>query len=150
MIGYLFGEFGRNLGDDLPVHGHWFRVWGMGIGVCTGGPDVIRKEAWPFCRISSGVRLWWELKEPQGPKGLGFGVSASWDPSPCTLVIFPQPQTANPRPQVPRGASAAWPSFRVQAELHPATVCPAAASFDDVDACAQRGRCRLVTEGSHC
>jgi hypothetical protein len=22
-----------------------------------GGPDVIRKEAWPFCRPSSGVRL---------------------------------------------------------------------------------------------
>jgi hypothetical protein len=30
---------------------------------------VIRKEAWPFCRISSGVRLWWELKEPTGPNG---------------------------------------------------------------------------------
>jgi len=37
--------------------------------LCTGGLDVIRKEAWPFYRTSSGVRLWWELKEPKGPKG---------------------------------------------------------------------------------
>ena len=48
---------------------------------------VIRKEAGLFCRISSSVRLWWEFKEPTGPKGrlparppivmvagLGFGV----------------------------------------------------------------------------
>ena len=33
------------------------------------GPDVIRKEAWPFYRTSSGVRLCWELEEPKGPKG---------------------------------------------------------------------------------
>eukprot|EP00290_Baffinella_frigidus_P009428 CAMPEP_0180138880 /NCGR_PEP_ID=MMETSP0986-20121125/13179_1 /TAXON_ID=697907 /ORGANISM="non described non described, Strain CCMP2293" /LENGTH=98 /DNA_ID=CAMNT_0022080833 /DNA_START=132 /DNA_END=428 /DNA_ORIENTATION=+ len=32
-----------------------------------GGPDLIRKEAWPFCRITSGVRLCWELEEPKGP-----------------------------------------------------------------------------------
>ena len=31
--------------------------------------DVIRKEAWPFYRTSSGVRLCWELEEPKGPKG---------------------------------------------------------------------------------
>ena len=35
----------------------------------TGGPDVIRKEAWPFYRTLSGVRLWWELDESKGPKG---------------------------------------------------------------------------------
>ena len=34
----------------------------------AGGLDVIRKEAWPFYRTSSGVRLCWELKEPKGPK----------------------------------------------------------------------------------
>ena len=28
-----------------------------------------RKEAWPFCRTISGVRLCWELEEPKGPKG---------------------------------------------------------------------------------
>ncbi|KAJ1470058.1 hypothetical protein T484DRAFT_2107655 [Baffinella frigidus] len=29
------------------------------------------KEAWPFYRTSSGLRLWWELEEPKkGPKGL--------------------------------------------------------------------------------
>jgi hypothetical protein len=53
---------------------------------CTGGADVIRKEAWPSCRISSGVRLCWELEEPKGPKGgvegsgfkgLGFRVQGS-------------------------------------------------------------------------
>ena len=38
--------------------------------LCTGGLDVIRKEAWSFYRTSSGVRLCWELEEPEGPKGL--------------------------------------------------------------------------------
>ena len=37
--------------------------------LCTGGPDVIRKEAWPFDRTISGVRLWWELEEPEGLPG---------------------------------------------------------------------------------
>ena len=36
--------------------------------VCTGGLDVIRKEAWPFYRTISGVRLHWVLEEPKGPK----------------------------------------------------------------------------------
>jgi len=27
------------------------------------------KEAWLFCRTSSGVRLCWELAEPKGPEG---------------------------------------------------------------------------------
>ena len=35
----------------------------------SGLNDVIRKEAWLFCRTSSGVRLCWELEEPKGPKG---------------------------------------------------------------------------------
>ena len=39
--------------------------------LCTGGPDVIRKEAWPFYRTISDVRLCWELEEPKGPKGGG-------------------------------------------------------------------------------
>jgi len=30
---------------------------------------VIRKEARPFYRTISGVRLCWELEEPKGPKG---------------------------------------------------------------------------------
>ena len=33
-----------------------------------GGLDVIRKEAWPFYRTISGVRLYWVLEAPQGPK----------------------------------------------------------------------------------
>ena len=35
-----------------------------------GALDVIRKEAWPFYRTSSGVRLCWELEEPKGPNGM--------------------------------------------------------------------------------
>ena len=34
-----------------------------------GGLNVIRKEAWLFCKTSSGVRLYWELEEPEGPNG---------------------------------------------------------------------------------
>ena len=42
---------------------------GSAATLCTGGGlDVIRKEAWLSYRISSGVRLCWELEEPQGPK----------------------------------------------------------------------------------
>ena len=37
--------------------------------LCTGGPGVIRKEAWSFYRTISGVRLCWQLEEPEGPKG---------------------------------------------------------------------------------
>ena len=35
---------------------------------------MIRKEAWLFGRTSSGVRLYWELEESEGPKG-GMGES---------------------------------------------------------------------------
>jgi len=35
----------------------------------TGGPDVIRKEAWPFYRTISGVRPCWELEQPKRPEG---------------------------------------------------------------------------------
>ena len=34
----------------------------------TGGLDVIRKEARPLYRTSSGFRLCWELEKPKGPK----------------------------------------------------------------------------------
>ena len=36
--------------------------------LCTGGLDVIRKEAWFFYRTIFGVRLCWELEEPKRPK----------------------------------------------------------------------------------
>ena len=39
--------------------------------LCTGKLDVIRKEAWLFCRTSSSVRLYWEHEEPKGYKGPG-------------------------------------------------------------------------------
>ena len=35
-----------------------------------GAYHVIRKEAELLYRTSSSVRLWWEFKEPKGPKGL--------------------------------------------------------------------------------
>jgi hypothetical protein len=35
--------------------------------LCTGGLDVIRKEAWPFYKTSTGVRLCWELEEAKEP-----------------------------------------------------------------------------------
>ena len=38
----------------------------------TGGRAVIRKEASPFYRTSSGVCLCWELEEPEGPAGRGL------------------------------------------------------------------------------
>jgi len=53
---------------------HWVRALDPGVvrmileEVCTVGLDVIRKEAWPFYRTISGVRLCWELEEPKGPK----------------------------------------------------------------------------------
>ena len=37
--------------------------------LCTWGLVVIRKEAWPFYKTISGVRLYWVLEEPKGPKG---------------------------------------------------------------------------------
>ena len=48
--------------------------------LCTGGLDVIRKEAWSFYRTSSGVRLCWELEEPKGPKG-PKGLTTYWSES---------------------------------------------------------------------
>ena len=33
--------------------------------------DVIRKEAWSFYRIISGVHLCWELEKPKRPQGGG-------------------------------------------------------------------------------
>ena len=44
-------------------------TWTASSVLCIGGPDVIRKEAWSFYRTISGVRLCWELEEPEGPKG---------------------------------------------------------------------------------
>ena len=37
--------------------------------LCTGRLDVIRKEAWPFFRAISGVRLYRVLEESKAPKG---------------------------------------------------------------------------------
>ena len=47
-----------------------------GLKFCTGGPDVIQKQAWPFYRTISGARLCWELEESKGPKRLKLGAPA--------------------------------------------------------------------------
>ena len=49
--------------------GWGYPLAGSAAILCTRGLDVIRKEAWPFYRTIFGVRLCWELEEPQGPKG---------------------------------------------------------------------------------
>ena len=64
--------------------------------LCTGGPDVIRAEAWSLYRTISGVRLCWELEEPKGPtrlspvhEGMYRGASLIRNPHPplgSTLV----------------------------------------------------------------
>jgi len=38
--------------------------------LCTGGLDLIRKEALSFYRTSSGVCLSWVLEESKGPEGI--------------------------------------------------------------------------------
>ena len=40
--------------------------------------DVIRKQAWPFYRTISGVRLCWELEEPEGPKDSNLVAVLTW------------------------------------------------------------------------
>ena len=47
---------------------------------------MIRKEAWPFYRTSSGVRLCWELEEPKGPKGFGAQPKSLQLRERCALV----------------------------------------------------------------
>ena len=55
-------------GPTQPISQLWeARYKDAGAILCAGGADVIRKEAWPFYRTSSGV-LCCELEEPKGPK----------------------------------------------------------------------------------
>ena len=37
---------------------------------------MLKKKAKPSCRISSSVRLCWELEEPKGPNGRMEGIEA--------------------------------------------------------------------------
>ncbi|KAJ1468968.1 hypothetical protein T484DRAFT_2210833 [Baffinella frigidus] len=55
----VLGGGGRFLMSEVPLY--------------RGGLDVIRKEAWPLYRTSSGVRVCWELEEPRGPTGTPLG-----------------------------------------------------------------------------
>ena len=60
------GSWGmRFLVSEVPLQLFRGRSWQKRRG---GGADVIRKEAWPFYRTISGVRLCWELEEPKGPE----------------------------------------------------------------------------------
>ena len=68
-----------------------YRLAGSAAILRTGGLDVIRKEAWPFYRTSSGVHLCWQLEEPKGPKRKGGLGRAVWrepgSPSVTYLVM---------------------------------------------------------------
>ena len=48
-----------------PIEG---TLWPVAALLCAGGPDVIRKDAWPFYGTIFGVRLSWMLEESKGPK----------------------------------------------------------------------------------
>ena len=51
------------------------------------------KKAEPFCRISSSVRLCWELEEPKGPKGSSTASPAAWRALPAEPPLRPPLQT---------------------------------------------------------
>ena len=51
---------------------------GSAVILCTGGLDVIRKEACFAYRTISVVRLCWELEEPKGPEGVQKASLADW------------------------------------------------------------------------
>ena len=57
--------------------GAYSRPTCAGTNTWLGGLNVIRKEAWPFYRTSSGVRLCCELEEPKGPKGVRLKLTCS-------------------------------------------------------------------------
>ena len=59
-------------GQFLPRYSFATKFGGKGLGTSEiGGLDVIRKEAWPFYRTISDVRLYWVLEEPKGPREVG-------------------------------------------------------------------------------
>ena len=59
---------------------------------------MIRKEAWPFYRTISGVRLCWELEEPKEPGGWTHGFqnrpfsSLEWNASREIGILLPNKQ----------------------------------------------------------
>ena len=63
----LFGQKGLT---HMPDWGYLFSRF-LPRSSAPGGLNVIPKEAWLSCRSSSGVRLCWELEEPNGPKKKG-------------------------------------------------------------------------------
>ena len=69
MVEYVRDEPGEEVGRNVRA---------LAI-FCTGGPDVIPKEAWPFYRKMSGFRLCWELEEPKGLTGRVLRGRPYWD-----------------------------------------------------------------------
>jgi hypothetical protein len=57
---------------------------------------VIRKEAWPFYRTTSGVRLCWELEEPEVPKGPSVQCSGGSLHRIFLTLFVPQPSALAP------------------------------------------------------
>ena len=61
----------------------------------AGKLDVIQKGAWPFYRTISGVRLYWELEEPKGPKGQDVSAVVAWSVlAPRFHIYAPEPVTS--------------------------------------------------------
>ena len=54
---------------EVPLYKGCHSLCSLRSFTTKGFLDVIQKEAWPFYRSSSGVRLCWELEKPQEPKG---------------------------------------------------------------------------------
>jgi len=86
------------------------------------------KEAWPFYRTSSGVRLCWELEEPKGPKGKGplcivISYPPTFDPQgrarkQCGQCRGPSPMLSFPLPRM-CGADAGCLAINYQSLLSP-------------------------------
>ena len=70
LLGLCLEPFGGPRGARAVSYerGQDYPLAGSAAILCTGGPAVIRTEAWPFYRTLSCVRLYWVLEEPKGSK----------------------------------------------------------------------------------
>jgi len=90
-----------------------------------GGLDVIRKEAWPFYRTISGVRLCWELEEPKGPKVVSWSEFPMLPSYPHHPVLSTEGRVVGPcweklKPKGPKGPTQ---RDRAEARSESKTVC---------------------------
>ena len=98
----------------------------LGWCLSMGGLNVIRKEAWLFCRTTSVVRLCWELEERKGPKGSELGFRAR-PALPFRLRV------CAPRVEVPERFRVAGVGFRVEGSLARAAKKPSRGKMSVLD-----------------